>query len=346
MQPRAAVFTAPRTIELRADDPPVPKPGEAVVQLRACALCTMEQRLWTGQINEYPIIAGHEAAGVVIEAHPEAVAPPPGSRVALAMLDRCLQCYECRRGDTHLCSGKFRGRKPGTMRRIGGLADRVSVPTWKLFAMPDELSFDEIAFAEPVACVVHSVNKGAVRFGDDVLVIGGGTMGQLHVMIARLRGARVFVSEPDPGKRHVALEHGAAFALEPDHAARRAHELTEGRGADVVFVTHGDATTSQQAAACVRPGGTIIYYGSFPRDVGTNLGPRSIHHHETVLDGARSHTLDDWSQATKLLAYRLVDVRRLISSRFPLEQLPAALEQASRGCDFRVVVEIDGGHEQ
>ncbi|MEM9458546.1 MAG: alcohol dehydrogenase catalytic domain-containing protein [Myxococcota bacterium] len=343
MNHRVAVFEGAGQVELRSEALPAPKPGEALVRLRACALCTMEQRLWTGRMNAYPIVAGHEAAGVVVDVHPGAVGPPKGARVALAMLDRCMECYACRRGDTHLCTGKFRGREPGKMRRIGGLADHVCVPTWKLFAMPDELSFDEIAFAEPLACVVHSVNKGAVRLGDDVLVIGGGTMGQLHVMVARLRGARVLVSEPDPDKRRVALEHGAAFAFEPEQATARARELTEGRGADVVFVTHGNDATSRQAAVSVRAGGTILYYGSFPAEVGTNLGPRRIHNEETVLDGARSHTLDDWSSATKLLAYRLVDVRPLISSRFELEQITVALEQASAGEGFRVVVQMDGG---
>jgi len=346
MSHRVAVLEGAGRVVLRAEDLPAPKPGEALVRLRACALCTMEQRLWTGHIDEYPIVAGHEAAGVVVDVHPEAVAPPLGSRVALAMLDRCMQCYACRRGDTHLCTGKFRGREPGKMRRIGGLADHVCVPTWKLFAMPDDLSFDEIAFAEPLACVVHSVNKGAVRLGDDVLVIGGGTMGQLHLMIARLRGARVFVSEPDSNKRRVALEHGAALAIEPEAAAARVRELTEGRGADVVFVTHGTHATAEHAAVSVRAGGRIIYYGSFSADIGTHLGPRRIHNDETVLDGARSHTLDDWGQATKLLAYRLVDVQRLISSRLPLEQIAEALEQASRASDFRVVVHMNEGTQQ
>jgi len=340
MNHQIAIFIAPGEVELRTEARPTPGPGEALVELRACALCTMEQRLWTGRIKEYPIAPGPEAAGVVVVAGPAAAELPAGARVALAMLDRCMQCYACRRGDTHLCTGKLLGREPGKLRRIGGLGEYVVVPTWKLFRMPAELSFEEIALSEPLSCVVHSVNKGALRLGDDALILGGGTMGQLHVMTARLRGARVLVSEPDPEKRRAALGHGAAAAFDPAEATARTRDLTGGRGADVVFVTHGTEGTAREAAESVRSGGRIIYYGSFPADASVALGPAQIHNHETVLDGARSHTLDDWSQATRLLARRLIDVRGLISATYPLAQIGAALDRAAAGAGFRVVVNM------
>src|SRR5262249_32321561 len=131
---RIAVFTAPRHVELRSDLERALAPGEALVRIKACGLCTMEQRLWTGAQTDYPIAAGHETAGVVEAAHAEqVVAAEPGQRVAIAFLDRCLQCDACRRGETHLCTGKLRGRRPGQLRRIGGLADYAVVPAWKLF---------------------------------------------------------------------------------------------------------------------------------------------------------------------------------------------------------------------
>src|SRR3990172_1065260 len=121
---RVAVFTGPGQVELRTDPPPEPARGEALVQIRACALCTMEQRLWNGSLDDYPIAAGHETAGIVVAVHAEGVVGvSAGERVAIAFLDRCMQCEPCRRGDTHLCTGKLRGRKPNVFRRIGGLAD-------------------------------------------------------------------------------------------------------------------------------------------------------------------------------------------------------------------------------
>ena len=340
---RVTVFTGPGQVELREEAIPPLSPGEVLVQLRACALCTMEQRLWAGRQNDYPIAAGHEAAGVVAAVHPEQVLNvEPGTRVAIAFLDRCMQCFHCRRGETHACTGKLHGRQAGKLRRIGGLSEFAAVPAWKLFAMPEHLSFQEIALAEPLACVVHSIHKGALCFGDDVLVIGGGTMGQLHLLLARLRGARAVVSEPDPQKRQVALEHGASAALEPAEATLRVRELTGGRGADVVFVTHGTEETARQAVAAVRAGGRIIYYGGFPSGVEPGLGPGRIHREEISLDGARGQTLEDWAQATRLLASRIIEVRRLISATYPLERVDAALRHAAEGTAFRVVIGLGG----
>ena len=336
---RLAVFTGPGRVELRPWPDLEPGRGEAVVRVRACALCTMEQRLWLGAQDDYPIAPGHEAAGTVAAVHPEGVTGVAvGDRVAVAFLDRCLQCAACRRGDTHLCTGKFLGREPGRFRVIGGLADYAVVPAWKLFPMPAELSFDEIALCEPVACVVHSVHKAAPRFGDDVLVVGAGTMGLLHVLLARLRGARVFVSDPDPARRRLAGELGARAAFAPGEAVARLREATGGEGADAVFVTFGHADTAAQASAAVRGGGRIIYYGSFPAGVDSGVDPRRLHRQEVVLDGARGQTLGDWHEASRLLAGRLVEVGPLISGRYPLDRTDEALGHAADPSSYRVVV--------
>jgi threonine dehydrogenase-like Zn-dependent dehydrogenase len=336
---RVAVFTAPGQVELRPEPIPEPGRGEALVRIHSCALCTMERRLWEGAQDDYPIAAGHETAGVVVAVHAEGVlGVSPGQRVAVAFLDRCMQCEACRRGDTHLCTGKMRGRKPNTFRRIGGLADYAVVPAWKLFPMTEERSFDEIALCEPMACVIHSIHKAALRFGDDVLVIGCGTMGYLHLLLARLRGARVFVSDSDPEKRRLALDHGAAAAFGPDEVENGIRGSTHGRGADTVFVTVGHRDTAAHAGATVRPGGRIIYYGSFPAGIAPGVDARRLHHEELVLAGTRGQTLEDWHQASRLLAGGLVDLRPLISGRYPLERIAEALERATRASAYRIIV--------
>lgn len=332
---RVAVLTGPAQIEFQSEAIPEPGPGEVLVQLRACALCTMEQRLWTGQQTGYPISPGHEAAGIVVEAHAQGVMGlSPGQRVVISFLDRCMQCDQCRRGQTQLCTGKFAGRREGVLRRIGGLADYAIVPAQKLFAMPDTLGFDELALTEPLACVVHSVSRADPQLGDDVLVIGGGVMGQLHLLVSRLRGARVFVSEPNPARCVMAQEHGASLAGPPEVIASQLPTS----GVDVVFVTYGSEQTARQAAAAVRPGGHIIYYGSFPESAPSLPGSAKIHQHEVVLDGARGQRIEDWWAATRLLSKRLIDLRHLVSARYPIDQLGAALEHAVDPNSLRIII--------
>jgi L-iditol 2-dehydrogenase len=335
------VFTGPGQIEMRSQPIPGLSAGEALVRVRACALCTMEQRLWKGAQDDYPIAPGHEAAGIVVDVHPDgAPTVAAGDRVAIAFLDRCMQCEFCRRGETNLCTGKLHGRAPGVFRQIGGLAEYAVVPTWKLFRLPENLSFEEIALCEPVACVIHSIRRADLHFGDDVLVVGGGTMGQLHLQLARLRGARVFLSDPDPQKRQFALEHGAGAVFSADKTAAGVQELTGGIGADTVFVTFGNQDTADQASASIRPGGRIIYYSSFPDSVEPGVNPRRLHGREIVLDGARGQTIGDWHQATRLLAAGLLDVGPLISAAYPLSRINDALDRAIEPSAFRIVVNL------
>lgn len=336
---RVAVFTGPGRTELRTEILPELRPGEVLVRIYACALCTMEQRLWRGSQHAYPIAAGHETAGVIEATHPEGHGElRVGDRVAIAFLDRCMQCDACRQGQTQLCTGKLRERKPDLFRRIGGLADYAVVPAWKVFPLPSNRCLDEAALCEPLACVVHSVRKAELRLGDDVLVIGAGTMGHLHVLVARLRGARVFVSDLDKRKRELAVRGGACAAFNPGQLDAELREATQGRGADTVFVTFGSADTARQASTNVRAGGRIVYFGAFADDVFFDIDARRLHQEETILMGSRGQAIEDWHQASRLIARGLVDVRPLISSRFPLDRLTDALEDAIRPDTFRVIV--------
>lgn len=338
-KPLSAVFVEPGRVELRREDDAPFGPGMVRVRIESCGLCTMEQRLWLGSQTDYPIAAGHEAAGVVMECHPEGThGVSVGDRVALALIDRCMQCTHCRRGDTQLCVGKFVGRQPGRFRRIGGLSEQVTVPAWKLFVMPGDMSTDEIALAEPLACVVHSISRADPQLGDDVLVIGGGVMGQLHVLVARLRGARVFLSDPRPDKRELALAHGAAFVFDEVDVVDGVRAHTGGRGADIVYVTFGNADTAALASALAARGGRIMYFGGFSSEVGTDITPSRIHRDEVVVDGARSQTLTDWSRATRLLGNRLIDASRLITASYPLAEVEIALQHAVDPASFRIMV--------
>lgn len=334
-----AVFTAPGRVELRREPLPTIRPGEVLVRVHSCGLCTMEQRLFRGAIAEYPIIPGHESGGVVAAVSPDVVLDiAPGDRVAIAFLDRCMQCFYCRRGQSQLCTGKFKGRAPGVLRRIGGLGRYVAVPAWKLLPVPAHVSFEALSLVEPMACVIHSLSKVDLQFGDDVLVIGGGTMGHLHMLLARLRGVRVLLSEPDPGKQRLARQHGAHAVCAPADALDRVAELTGGRGADAVFVTYGSADTARQAYQAVRPGGRVVYYGSFAKDADFAASPRRIHREEIVLDGARSQKLTDWSQAIRLLSSNLIEVEHVVSEVYPLEAIETALTRAIAADAFRIVV--------
>jgi threonine dehydrogenase-like Zn-dependent dehydrogenase len=148
----------------------------------------------------------------------------------------------------------------------------------------------------------------------------------------------VLVSDPDREKRRIALDHGASAAFEPGEVKKRVDEATGGSGADAVFITFGNQETALEASASARPGGRIVYYGSFPAGVDPGVDARRLHHQEIALLGSRGQTLEDWHQASRLVAGGLVDLQPLISARYPLARLDEALDRASEGSAYRIIV--------
>ena len=195
---RAAVLTGPERLEIRDVETPAPGPGELLVRLKACGICTLEQRLFSGEMKmPYPLVPGHEAAGEVAAAGPQA--PPgfaPGTRVALDLVMRCGTCHYCRTGRSNMCQNRFNANQ----RVLGGFGEYIVVRPSQAFPIPDALTFEEAAFAEPVACCIRSLKNVGLRLSEDLLVVGAGPMGQMHLQIALCMGARVFVSDPDAGR--------------------------------------------------------------------------------------------------------------------------------------------------
>ena len=198
-----------------------PEPGKGQIRMRVegCALCTFEQRMFTGVVPvPLPFIGGHEVAGY-IDAIGEGLKPenyPIGKRIAARTFYSCGHCYGCRHDEGNLCvNGSEQDKSWMAYPGIGGLEQYMLIKPDMLFFMNDDLPLEKACFAEPLACVLNSIEKGQIEIGDDVVVIGGGIMGQLHVMCAKLRGARVIMSEPDEARREIAAKLGADVCINP-----------------------------------------------------------------------------------------------------------------------------------
>jgi threonine dehydrogenase-like Zn-dependent dehydrogenase len=167
----AGVLVAPLSLELRSLPLPRPGRGEVLVRVKATALCTWEQRTYQGiQHVKTPFVGGHETAGIVVEVGDGVRLLSVGDHVALGPV-ACDECYYCRRGLPARCEQNVARFELNDTWGPWGLAEYKLVPARAAFVVPDDLSFDEAALAEPVSCVVHSVVRAA-ELGDDVVVIG------------------------------------------------------------------------------------------------------------------------------------------------------------------------------
>src|SRR5438105_5003473 len=212
---RAGVLVAPRQLELRSYPTPLPGPGQALVQVRATALCTWEQRTFQGvQDIKTPFVGGHETAGVVVALGEGVKLARVGGHVTLGPV-ACDECYYCRRGFPARCEQNMGRFSLDGAWGPWGLAEYKLVPARALFRIPADLSFEEASLAEPISCVVHGVRALQPELGDDVVVIGAGPMGLLNLLVLKRRGARVIVCELDASRRDKARQLGADEVLDP-----------------------------------------------------------------------------------------------------------------------------------
>lgn len=338
---RTIYFTGPGAVEVRLDERPNPGPGQVLLRLHATGICTMEQRLYNGVLEMYPISPGHEPAAEVLEVGEGVTSVTVGDHVIVSFLPRCMQCFFCRAGETDKCTSRP-PRTEGQPMKFGGFTQYALAYGYQVFRVASDVPWHEAALGEPLACAVHSLRKAQLEFGEDVLVIGGGTMGQLHVLLARLRGARVLLSEPDPDKLAAGVEHGAAIGIDPasDDLAAIVQEATEGRGVDAMFITVG-GDAGRVALKSLRKGGRALFYSAYYPPMEWAMDPDWIHHAQVSLIGAVNQTFEDWLAASRLLSKRLVDVGHLVSGRYPLEEIDAAMKEATNGRTFRVIVEMN-----
>ena len=340
---KRSILTAPREVVVEEVPIPTPGPGQALVQVKACAICTWEQRVYSGvESTLYPLLGGHEVSGVLAEVGPGVqIKAKPGDHVIVSRLHRCFQCASCRRGLDSNCDNSWSQRQPGVPMGPGGLAEYVLADGYQIFTTVGDVPFVESCLSEPLSCVLRSIVKSGVEPGDNVVIIGAGVMGLLHLIMLQRLGARVMVSEPNPVRAAKARELGALETIDPskESLVERVKALTNGRGAEVVIVDVGVAAAIQEAIQAVAKGGRLMVYASvYPRGSSITIDPNLFHSKEIVLTGTVSQGQGEFLQAVGLITTRAVDMRPLITSVFPFSQLRDGLEAAMNGNNYRVIV--------
>lgn len=341
-----AVITAPQTIVMENVPVPAVGPTQVLVRMRAAALCTWEQRTFSGSDTwSYPLVGGHENSGVV-----EAVGSDVelkvkvGDQVALAGLKRCGQCYSCRRGVHNLCDNARSKRVPGQPWGPGGFGEYVLAEGYHVYPVGPVATPEEAALTEPTACVIHDMKRHPVRNGDVIVIVGAGIMGLLHLVLAKTTPCMVIVSEPEPERRAKAKELGADALIDPvneDYVAR-VKELSGGNGANVTYMAIGVAKAIEAALLAAAKRGTVSCYASIqPRGSTITVDPNVFHDREVVLSGSIAQDPDDFLAAADIIGRRELDLRPLISAVFPLSKLAEAFAAASRKDTYRVLVKPD-----
>ena len=216
---KTLVFTGERQIELREYPIPEVSDNKVLVKVDACAICTWEQRVYTGVKKvEYPFIGGHEMVGKIIKMgkNVDRRQWSEGDFVAVGVTLPCKNCYQCKSGNEQNCEHFDHSKQQEGLpeKGMGGMSSHLLVSPDNLFHISN-VSPEEATITEPLSCVLHSVETAQIEFGDVVVVIGCGIMGLLHTLLSIRRGACVIVSDTNEERTKLALELGASYAVNP-----------------------------------------------------------------------------------------------------------------------------------
>lgn len=343
---KAGVFHAAHDLRIADVAKPEPEEGKVLVRVTRTGICTFERRIYSGAQKHvpFPSIAGHEVAAVV-EWAPDGLGFKPGDKVAMDLVYRCGRCYYCVRGFDNQCERIYsEGLKWDGYHVIGGgFGEYISVDPAKVFKVDPSVPDHIVALSEPLGCIIHSYSKTTVTLGDTVAVVGAGTMGSLHVVLAKLYGCKVLVSDPDPARREFAKERlGADVVVDPtsQDPVQAAKDLSDGRGVNAVFVTAGVAAAAEQAVEMAGKYSSVVLYASTHPPAKITLDWNRIHYNEIRIDGTESRTRDDVRKAAALLPQ--LNLEALVSRQIPLSELPTELSRGlPAGAEQRVVVDFD-----
>lgn len=340
---KKAVIVAKEKIELQ--ESPIPEIGadEVLVNVKACGLCTFEQRYYTGMKEQYPFHGGHELCGVVERVGTSVGSGvKPGDRVVVAAITRCGDCYYCQRGYDNMCENGGDNPAPGVLWGPGGLSEYMVAKGYQVYRVSDDLDFSVGTIAEPLACVLRSVQKANVRYGDTAVITGAGIMGLLHVKVAKLSGLKVIITEVDPVRKQKAKEMGADLVVDPtqEKLGDIVKSVTGGRGVEAVFYTAGGARAAEEGINVLAKGGTIVFYGAVYPKGSMSIDPNQIHYDEINITGLVSTTKESFRESARMLSEGLIDVRPLISAEVPFEQVNYAFQRAVAPDTYRVIVKL------
>lgn len=320
-------------LHLHDESLPLPGLGETLVRVKAVGICGSDLHWFSeGEIGDEklnrPLVLGHEFAGETED----------GQRVAVDPAITCGQCEFCKKGHPNLCSSIIFA---GHGEQDGGLREWMAWDEKCLFPIPDSFTYADGAMLEPLGVAIHAVDLGKLKAGMTVGVFGCGPIGLLIVQLAKLSGAaQVIATDKLIHRLEAAKNFGAhhAFLAEDRRELGEILAATNERGVDVAFEAAGVQDAVDTAFAAVLPGGKVILAGIPDKDQ-TSFSASIARRKGLTIKLVRrmKHT---YPRATELVTKGLVDVRSLVTHRFPVEQAVEAFHTAARREGLKAIIEL------
>jgi 6-hydroxycyclohex-1-ene-1-carbonyl-CoA dehydrogenase len=341
---KAAIFYGPGQ-PFKIEDVPTPEPkaGEVLVKIAACGVCHTDLHYTDHNVPTFkkpPLILGHEASGIVTALGEGVSDWVAGDRVLLPAVYGCGVCDACRRGRENICDRMIMfGNNID-----GAFAEYIAVGQDKLFALPEELPLIESCIIADAITTPYQavVNRGRVKPGDSVAVFGCGGIGLNIVQLASAAGGRVVAVDVLDEKLAWAKKMGAVAtvnAAQVERVDKEIRRLSGGGGADVSFEAIGLPATQETAFASTRNGGRLVLVGYSAKPMTLNSGRTMYREMEIV--GSLGCPAAEYPKVIELARTGKIEVKALVTARFPLDDINAAFDTLRQGQGIRSVVAMD-----
>ena len=340
---KAAVLHKALDLRVEEVDPPKIGSNDALVRIRSVGICGSDVHFYLyGRAASFtvtnPLILGHECAGEVAEIGDEVRQVRVGQRVVIEPGFPCGKCHFCKEGRYNLCrSLRFYAAPP----YHGAFAEYASASEENVYPMPDIMSYEEGAMIEPLAVGMMAAKRGVISVYDTVAILGSGPIGLMCLQSAKAHGALdVYVTDIIDYRLDYAERLGAKAVInvERENLVRRIMELTHDEGVDVVIEAAGSVSALQQAFDIVKPGGRIVLVGIFPSmEFQVPLG--NVLTKELDVRGVWRY-VNVFPAAIKAVSDGKIDVRSLITHRFPLDDILEGFETQIKKIGNPVKIQI------
>ena len=343
MKMKAIRYYAP--LDIRYEDVEIKEPNdnEVLVKIEAALTCGTDiKTLRRGHpvlIKKTPSGFGHEFAGTIVQTGKNVIGFKPGDRVVAANSAPCGKCFYCQKQQYNLCENLDLLN--------GAYAEYITIPARivekNLLKIPEGLSYEKAAFCEPLANVVHGVERTDIKAGDTVGVFGIGPIGLMFARLAQLKGAKVIAAGRNPLKLQMAKEFSLADEVidlkKYQHPEKIFKSFTENnRGLDVAVECVGLPEIWETMFSLVRKGGKVHLFGGCKSGTTVTLDTKRLHYDEVQIISVFHHTPQYFRQALSLIADGHVDVTKLITKKMHLSEAKEALLAHEKGEAIKVLL--------
>jgi len=340
---KAIQFYAPKDIRYEEVSVKPPEAGEVVVKIMAALTCGTDVKTYRRGhpvlIKEVPSGFGHEFSGIIEKVGRGVTDFKTGDRVVAANSAPCGECFYCKREEYNLCEN--------LNLLNGAYAQYITVPARivkkNMLILPDNLGFEKAAFCEPLANVVHGAERTGIKEGDSVGIIGIGPIGLMFARIAKLMGARVIAAGRNPMKLKAAEEFAHADEIIDLKKYKTPVKIfkefsAENKGLDVAIECVGLPEIWEQIFDCVRPGGTVHFFGGCKSGSKVTFDTTKMHYGDIKMMSVFHHTPFYFRKALKYIASGDVEVEKLITDTLPLEKVEYAMQQHIEGKAIKFLI--------